>query len=171
MVVRLPGYVPPTKKGRKRTVSFDVIKPDDLHAEPGLYTHAFSAPTDGKRLVIISGQLGIRQDGSIHEDFEGPFPQTYDNLRTVLKTAGGPGGPYFAAHVPVPRRIAGGVSHAAQGALPEDVPVGQLSAQQAAGRHAVVPARPAAGDRRHRAGRESQRRIGTRLERGAHERH
>ena len=70
-------------------MSFDVIKPDDLHAEPGLYTHAFSAPTDGKRLVIISGQLGIRQDGSIHEDFEGQFHQTYDNLRAVLKAAGG----------------------------------------------------------------------------------
>ena len=88
-MVRLPGYVPSRKKGRKQTVSFDVVKPDDLHAEPGLYTHAFSAPTDGKRLVIISGQLGIRQDGSIHEHFEGQFRQTYGNLRAVLKAAGG----------------------------------------------------------------------------------
>ena len=70
-------------------MSFDVIKPDNLHAEPGLYTHAFSAPIDGKRLVIISGQLGIRQDGSIHEHFEGQFHQTYDNLRAVLEAAGG----------------------------------------------------------------------------------
>ncbi len=90
-MVALPGYVPSRKKGRKQTVSFDVIKPDGLHAEPGLYTHAFSAPTDGKRLVIISGQLGIRQDGSIREHFEGQFHQTYDNLRAVLKAAGGRG--------------------------------------------------------------------------------
>jgi hypothetical protein len=49
----------------------DIIHPDDLHPESGLYTPAFSYATDGTRLVIVSGQLGIRQDGSVHEDFEG----------------------------------------------------------------------------------------------------
>jgi enamine deaminase RidA (YjgF/YER057c/UK114 family) len=69
-------------------VSFTIVRPDDLHPEPGLYTHAFSAPLDGKRLVVVSGQLGIRDDESIHEDFAGQFAQTYDNLRTVLRGVG-----------------------------------------------------------------------------------
>ncbi len=70
-------------------MSFTSLQPGDLYPEPGLYTHAFASPLDGKQLVVVSGQLGIRRDGSIHEDLEGQFVQTYDNLRTVLKAAGG----------------------------------------------------------------------------------
>jgi enamine deaminase RidA (YjgF/YER057c/UK114 family) len=70
-------------------VSFTIVKPTGLHPEPGLYTHAFTGSLQDQRLVVVSGQLGIRPDGSIHEDFEGQFHQTYDNLRTVLQDAGG----------------------------------------------------------------------------------
>jgi enamine deaminase RidA (YjgF/YER057c/UK114 family) len=69
-------------------MDLSIVKPQSIHQEPGLYTHAFSAPVDGKRLVVISGQLGIKPDGSIHEDFEGQFLQTYENLRSVLADSG-----------------------------------------------------------------------------------
>jgi 2-iminobutanoate/2-iminopropanoate deaminase len=67
----------------------DVIKPANLHLEPGLYTHAYAIAIGDARLVVVSGQLGIRADGSIHPDFEGQFLQTYDNLRTLLAASGG----------------------------------------------------------------------------------
>jgi enamine deaminase RidA (YjgF/YER057c/UK114 family) len=70
-------------------MSVTIHKPGDVHAEPGLYTHAFSSPLQGRRLVVVSGQLGIRPDGSIYDDFEGQFHQTYANLRAVLHDVGG----------------------------------------------------------------------------------
>ncbi len=73
-------------------MSYDVIRPADIHPEPGLYTHAFAGSLEKQRLVVVSGQLGIKPDGSIHTDFAGQFHQTYDNLRTVL----GEGGADFA---------------------------------------------------------------------------
>ena len=69
-------------------MSYDAIRPTDLHPEPGLYTHAFGASLEKRRLVVVSGQLGIKPDGSIHTDFAGQFQQTYDNLRTVLRDGG-----------------------------------------------------------------------------------
>jgi enamine deaminase RidA (YjgF/YER057c/UK114 family) len=70
-------------------MAHEIIRPKALHPEPGLYSHGFVSPLDGQRLLVVSGQLGIKPDGSIQESFDGQFGQTYANLRTVLSEAGG----------------------------------------------------------------------------------
>ncbi|WHA42614.1 RidA family protein [Agrobacterium larrymoorei] len=51
------------------------------------FSHAIeTAP--GARLIHISGQIGAREDGSFHDDFEDEAAQAFANLEAVLKSIG-----------------------------------------------------------------------------------
>ncbi len=55
--------------------------------EPTGYTHAIEIKGDARRL-IISGQVGIAQDGSVPSTGEGQIAQAFANLRAVLSANG-----------------------------------------------------------------------------------
>jgi enamine deaminase RidA (YjgF/YER057c/UK114 family) len=74
-----------------RRVEKNALHPKQLHPEPGLYTHAFSVdPRSFSRLVVISGQISIAEDGALvgDGDFEAQFHQVYGNLEKVMIAAG-----------------------------------------------------------------------------------
>jgi 2-iminobutanoate/2-iminopropanoate deaminase len=53
----------------------------------GCYSHATEVAPNA-RWLYISGQSGVRPDGSTPADFAGQAEQTFANLRTVLADAG-----------------------------------------------------------------------------------
>lgn len=50
--------------------------------------HRYSAAIRSGDLLFISGQVGSREDGSPHPDFEGQVRLAFENLNNVLKAAG-----------------------------------------------------------------------------------
>ncbi|MDE0410508.1 MAG: RidA family protein [Alphaproteobacteria bacterium] len=60
--------------------------PDSVHAPRG-YSHSVEAPA-GAAWVYISGQVGIRPDGSLVEDARGQIDQVWVNLGAQLEAAG-----------------------------------------------------------------------------------
>lgn len=55
------------------------------------YAHGIEVPA-GARLVVTSGQLGLRPDDSLPEDAEGQAAQCFANITAILAEAGmGPG--------------------------------------------------------------------------------
>lgn len=61
--------------------------PATVPAPEGNYTQGLEAPP-GARLLFISGQIPVRADGSVPEDFEGQCHAVWDNLLAVLVSAG-----------------------------------------------------------------------------------
>ena len=60
--------------------------PDSVHAPRG-YSHSVEAPA-GATWVYISGQVGIRPDGTLAEDARGQIDQVWVNLGLQLEAAG-----------------------------------------------------------------------------------
>ncbi len=60
--------------------------PDSVHAPRG-YSHSVEAPA-GATWVYISGQVGVRPDGSVVEDAHGQIDQVWVNLGAQLEAAG-----------------------------------------------------------------------------------
>lgn len=60
--------------------------PADIHAPLGSYTHAVEI-ADGVRLLTVSGQVGLRPDGSLAEGIEGQLRQTWANIAAILSDA------------------------------------------------------------------------------------
>ena len=60
--------------------------PGSVHAPRG-YSHSAEAPA-GAVWVHISGQVGVRPDGSIVEDAEGQIDQVWANLAAQMDAAG-----------------------------------------------------------------------------------
>ena len=60
--------------------------PDSVHAPHG-YSHSVEAPA-GATWVYISGQVGVRPDGSVVEDARGQIDQVWVNLGAQLEAAG-----------------------------------------------------------------------------------
>ncbi len=60
--------------------------PDSVHAPRG-YSHSVEAPA-GATWVYISGQVGVRPDGSVVEDARGQIDQVWVNLGAQLEAAG-----------------------------------------------------------------------------------
>ena len=61
--------------------------PQDIHEPVGLYSHQIEV-RGNERLLVISGQVGMRQDGSVPED---PFEQidiAFENVLRNLQAAG-----------------------------------------------------------------------------------
>ena len=62
------------------------VNPSDT-ARPGSRFNHGMAHSGGMRRLVISGQVGMRPDGSVPEDFEAQMEQAMDNLFAVLKAA------------------------------------------------------------------------------------
>jgi enamine deaminase RidA (YjgF/YER057c/UK114 family) len=60
--------------------------PDTVHPPLGRYTHAVEVP-QGTRLLFISGEVGIRPDGTLAEGIEGQLRQTWKNIAAILGEA------------------------------------------------------------------------------------
>jgi len=61
------------------------IQPDTIHEARG-YTHVVRAT--GTSTIYISGQVGVRPDGTVVEGLEGQAIQAYSNLSAALAAAG-----------------------------------------------------------------------------------
>jgi 2-iminobutanoate/2-iminopropanoate deaminase len=65
----------------------DFRNPQDVHAPLGSYSHQIEV-RGNERLLVISGQVGMRQDGTVPED---PFEQidvAFENIFRNLQAAG-----------------------------------------------------------------------------------
>ncbi|MGH1480703.1 MAG: RidA family protein [Geminicoccales bacterium] len=66
---------------------FEKITAPDAHSLNSGYSQAI-AVTDAKRTVYVSGQIGLRPDGSLPDDFSGQARQVWLNIEAQLKAAG-----------------------------------------------------------------------------------
>ncbi len=67
------------------TVSYS--NPAGVHAPLGLYSHTVSVP-EGTELIFLSGQVGVRPDGSAPTTIEEQSDQVFANLIALLKAHG-----------------------------------------------------------------------------------
>ena len=63
------------------------LNPDSIAAPLGLYTHAIAVDGPG-RWLHVSGQVGVRPDGTVPEDFATQVEVAWTNLVAVLAAAG-----------------------------------------------------------------------------------
>jgi 2-iminobutanoate/2-iminopropanoate deaminase len=61
--------------------------PAEVHAPVGLYSHTAVVPA-GTELIFLSGQVGVRPDGSVPPTIEEQADQTFANLIALLKARG-----------------------------------------------------------------------------------
>lgn len=61
--------------------------PADVHAPLGAYSHTAVVPA-GTDLVLVSGQVGARRDGSAPATLEAQAEQAFDNLVALLGAHG-----------------------------------------------------------------------------------
>ena len=61
--------------------------PVSVPAPVGNYSHGLEIPS-GARLLFISGQIPVRPDGSVPEDFAGQCHLVWDHIMAVLADAG-----------------------------------------------------------------------------------
>ncbi len=61
--------------------------PAGVHAPLGLYSHTVSVP-EGTELIFISGQVGVRPDGSVPAAIAEQADQAFANIVTLLKAHG-----------------------------------------------------------------------------------
>src|SRR6185295_201988 len=60
--------------------------PSTIHAPLGHYAHAIEVPRDA-RLLFVSGQIGIKPDGTLAEGIEGQLGQIWENISAILANA------------------------------------------------------------------------------------
>jgi enamine deaminase RidA (YjgF/YER057c/UK114 family) len=63
------------------------LDPRDVHAPAGPYSHT-AVVQSGRELVFVSGQVGMRADGSIPPAFADQVELTFRNLRACLAAHG-----------------------------------------------------------------------------------
>jgi enamine deaminase RidA (YjgF/YER057c/UK114 family) len=61
--------------------------PAGVHAPLGLYSHTVTVPA-GTELVFLSGQVGMRPDGSVPTTIEEQADQVFGNIMVLLKAHG-----------------------------------------------------------------------------------
>lgn len=61
--------------------------PESIPAPIGGYSHGVETGP-GQRLLFISGQIPVRPDGSVPDDFEGQCAAAWSNVLAVLASAG-----------------------------------------------------------------------------------
>jgi 2-iminobutanoate/2-iminopropanoate deaminase len=61
--------------------------PAGVHQPGSKYVHAVSIPAAARR-VVISGQVGVRPDGTLVRDLEGQIAQIIANIDAILKSEG-----------------------------------------------------------------------------------
>jgi enamine deaminase RidA (YjgF/YER057c/UK114 family) len=67
------------------TVSYS--NPATVHAPLGLYSHTVTVP-EGTQLIFLSGQLGVRPDGSLPTTMEEQADQVFGNIIALLRAHG-----------------------------------------------------------------------------------
>ena len=67
------------------TISYS--NPAAVHAPLGLYSHTVSVP-EGTELIFLSGQIGVRPDGSAPTTMEEQADQVFANIIALLKAHG-----------------------------------------------------------------------------------
>ena len=68
-------------------MSTEAVKPNDIHAPGGAYSHGVVTRGAG-RTLFISGQVGVSPDGVVAEGFEAQAVQSWRNVVTVLESGG-----------------------------------------------------------------------------------
>ena len=63
------------------------IDPSVIHAPLGAYTHAVEIQGN-TRMLTVSGQVGMRPDGSLAVGIEAQLRQTWANIVAILDSAG-----------------------------------------------------------------------------------
>jgi len=63
------------------------VDPRDVHAPAGPYSHT-AVVQSGSELVFVSGQVGMRADGTVPTDFGDQVETTFQNLRACLAAHG-----------------------------------------------------------------------------------
>ena len=63
------------------------VNPPDVHAPVGAYSHTVSVPA-GTTMVFISGQVGMRKDGSVAPSLAEQSELVFQNLRSCLAAHG-----------------------------------------------------------------------------------
>ncbi|MEM6301076.1 MAG: RidA family protein [Pseudomonadota bacterium] len=63
----------------------EFVNPEDIIAPQGLYSHIVRVPA-ASELLFISGQLGIKADGSTPTTIEGQADQVFENLVALVKS-------------------------------------------------------------------------------------
>ena len=61
--------------------------PQDVHEPVGLYSHQIEIKGN-ERLLVISGQVGMRQDGTVPEDPLEQIDLAFENILRNLRAAG-----------------------------------------------------------------------------------
>ena len=61
--------------------------PQDVHAPLGSYSHQIEV-TGNERLLVLSGQVGMRQDGTVPEDPLEQIDVAFENIFRNLRAAG-----------------------------------------------------------------------------------
>src|ERR1700712_4000347 len=61
--------------------------PVGVHPPAGLYSHVVSVPA-GARRIVLSGQVGVRPDGSVPDTADGQAAQIAENIKTILASEG-----------------------------------------------------------------------------------
>ena len=63
------------------------VNPRDIHAPVGGYSHTVAVPP-GTEMVFISGQVGLRPDGSVPSLFAEQAEVVFHNIRSCLAAHG-----------------------------------------------------------------------------------
>lgn len=69
------------------TERVDFENPTGVHEPLGLYSHTVSVPA-GTQLLFLSGQLGVRPDGTAGATISEQAEQVFENILALLKTHG-----------------------------------------------------------------------------------
>ena len=68
-------------------MNLTLSNPAAVHAPLGLYSHTVSVP-EGTELIFLSGQLGVRPDGSTPGTMAEQADQVFANIVTLLQAHG-----------------------------------------------------------------------------------
>ena len=63
------------------------INPDSVHTPLGLYSHTVTVP-EGTTLIFVSGQVGVRRDGTAPSTIDEQADQTFANIIALLEAHG-----------------------------------------------------------------------------------
>lgn len=64
----------------------ELRNPEEVHEPVGLYSHQIEIR--GERLLVISGQVGMREDGRVPDDPLEQIEVAFDNILCNLRAAG-----------------------------------------------------------------------------------
>jgi enamine deaminase RidA (YjgF/YER057c/UK114 family) len=64
-----------------------LLNPGDIHAPLGAYSHTASVAA-GTELIFVSGQVGMRPDGSVPDELAEQAEAVFQNLRACLAAHG-----------------------------------------------------------------------------------